>query len=136
MRPSDIFTICHERYEECKRLTVKLGAINTAASAKQETRRAPQITKVMAFALDFELAGKRALCNKKRKNYQQYRMFNLYFCEGLRAGDVKRMLEISEDTFWSWSNSIKHAVGRELSIRGLFPPGRYFKQPAFVREGE
>lgn len=136
MRPSDCFDICYERYTDCKRLAVKLGAINPAASAKKETRRAPQITKVMAFALDFEFAGKRALLNRKRSNYQQYRMFNLYFCEGLRAGVVKQILGISEDTFWSWSNAIRHQVGRELRTRGLFPPGQYFKQPAVLKGKE
>lgn len=129
MRPADAFEITHERYQQCKQLTVKLGAINPAACAKQETQRAPQITKVMAFCLDFELAGGKAL----KGHQKRLLMFQFHFCGQGDKERTKKALRIGESTFWYWSGEIKKAVGRELRKRGLYPPGNYFNSVTVER---
>jgi hypothetical protein len=39
------------------------------------------------------------------------------------------MLGISELTWSDWTDEIRRRVGRELLCAGMFPPGRYFRQP-------
>jgi hypothetical protein len=37
---------------------------------------------------------------------------------------------ISELTWSQWAEEIRERVGRELLRAGLYPPGRYFREPS------
>jgi hypothetical protein len=56
-------------------------------------------------------------------------LFRMYYLGGAEYHAARRMLGISELTWSDWTDEIRTRVGRELLRSGMFPPGRYFRQP-------
>jgi hypothetical protein len=56
-------------------------------------------------------------------------LFRMYYLGGAEYDAARRLLGISELTRADWTDEIRTRVGRELICAGMFPPGRYFRQP-------
>jgi hypothetical protein len=56
-------------------------------------------------------------------------LFRMYYLGGAEYHAARRLLGISELTWSDWTLEIRTRVGRELLRAGMFPPGRYFRQP-------
>lgn len=57
-------------------------------------------------------------------------LFRMYYLGGAEYQAARRLLGIGELTWTAWTDEIRTCVGRELLRRGIFPPSRYFRQPA------
>jgi hypothetical protein len=56
-------------------------------------------------------------------------LFRIYYLGGAEYHAARRLLGTSELTWSYWTAEIRTRVGRELLHSGMFPPGRYFRQP-------
>ncbi len=57
-------------------------------------------------------------------------MFRVYYLGGAEYQAARRHLGICERTWADWSEEIRRVVGRELTRAGVFPPSKYFREPA------
>jgi hypothetical protein len=138
VRPTDAFDICHEVYAHARELLEhKLGTIHPEASGKYMWR--PDVRpKLAEFVADFCLAGQRALSRSGGTSLaSRLALFRVYYCGGAEYHAARKHLGISELTWSVWSEEVRERVGRELLRSGLFPPGRYFREPsaAKLRQG-
>ncbi len=134
MRPTDAFDICHEVYVHARQvLEQKLSTLQIESSSKFLWR--PDVRPRLAeFVADFALAGQRAL--GARTLSSRLVLFRLYYLGGAEYHAARRQLGISELTWSNWAEEVRERVGRELLRAGLFPPGRYFREPSSAAEGK
>jgi hypothetical protein len=141
MRPIDAFDICHEVYVHARRvLDQKLGTLHPEAWRKYQWRPGSR-PKLAEFVADFALAGERALgaSNSSGRLASPNRasrlvLFRLYYLGGAEYHAARKQLGISELTWAQWADEVRERVGRELLRAGIFPPGRYFKEPSKSRK--
>jgi hypothetical protein len=57
-------------------------------------------------------------------------MFRLFYLGGADYQVARRHMGISELTWADWAEEIRGSVGRELTRAGMFPPFKYFQEPA------
>jgi len=137
VRPVDAFDICHEVYVHARRvLDQKLGTLHPEAWRKYQWRPAGR-PKLAEFVADFALAGERALGVSRSAGSGRLAsrlvLFRLYYLGGAEYHAARKQLGISELTWAQWADEVRERVGRELLRTGIFPPGRYFKEPSKSR---
>ena len=128
MRPGDAFDICHEVYVHARQvLDAKLTTTILERPADGLWR--PDIRPRLAeYVADFCLAGQRALGEPRLAS--RLILFRVYYCGGAEYRAARKQLGISELTWAAWADEIRARVGRQFLRAGLFPPGRYFREPS------
>jgi hypothetical protein len=130
VKASAVFDICHEVYVHARQvLDEKITTLNPDSSAKY-LWRPDHRPKLNEFVADFVLAGQRALDHPRLAS--RLILFRLYYCGGAEYHTARRFLGISELTWANWADEVRDRVGRELLRAGMFPPGRYFREPSGV----
>lgn len=130
-RRLDIFADVTRRYRSCRiLLDYKIGAINPAASAKQETRRESGIEKNIRFCADYLICGRNTLEVSYPRRYQ---FFILCFCGDLSYADAARRMQVSVNTLKDWAREIRLDVAPEMERLGLWPPQDYFEKSLAVQ---
>ncbi len=127
MRPRDAFAVCHVVYAAAREvLDHKLSTLHAESPAKFLWR--PNVRpRLSEYIADFALAGERALGAPRYAS--RLVMFRLYYLGGAEYHAARARLGISEMTWANWADEIRDRVGRELLRAGLFPPGKYFREP-------
>jgi hypothetical protein len=83
------------------------------------------------YLADFAMAGEAALQRDRgRLRASRLILFRMYFLGGGQWRAVRALMGISELTWSDWVAEIKREVGNELMRRGVFPPGKYFREPS------
>jgi hypothetical protein len=139
------FDVCHDVYCAAREaIDTKMPTLNLESSGKYQWQpdRMPRLAE---YVCDFARAGERALefggrmgrasghgsqgyCEMRRAS--RMAMFRVYYLGGAEYQAARRHLGISELTWADWAEEIRGLVGRELTRSGVFPPSRYFQQPA------
>jgi hypothetical protein len=146
MRPKDAFDVCHEVYVHAREvLEQKLGTINPELSSKY-LWRPDNRPKLAEYVADFALAGERALGGRSRRGpsakplrvnskgagrplASRLILFRVHYLGGAPYERARKHLGISELAWSQWAEEVRERVGRELIRVGVYPPGRYFKEP-------
>lgn len=130
VKPELAFDVCWEVYRSAREvLESKHGvcALNWADATKFLWR--PDIRpRLNEYVADFALAGKAALDGPDHASRMV--LFRLYYL-GLAPYDKARhFLGLSERSWVTWTEQIRHGCGQELLHRGMFPPRKYFSEAA------
>ncbi len=120
--------MCHEVYVHARQvLEQKLATVNPELSSKYLWR--PDVRpKLSEYVADFALAGERALASPRVSS--RLILFRVYYLGRAPYEKARKHLGISELTWSQWAEEIRDRVGRELLRSGLYPPGRYFREPS------
>lgn len=129
MKTSEIFELCHSRYQSL-RGHLKQGAGKVQAVALERPsegyRWHPDRARACEYVADFERIGRHAL---RRPGWRgRLRLFETYFVAGAEYRRAIQLVGVSEGTFDYWFKEVKRTLGAEYSRTGLFPPSAYFQQ--------
>ncbi len=128
MRPRDAFDVCHEVYVHARHvLDQKLATVNPELSSKYLWRPDTR-PRLAEYVADFALAGERALGGPRLAS--RLALFRVYYLGRAPYEKARKHLGISELAWSQWAEEIRERVGRELLRSGLYPPGRYFREPS------
>lgn len=126
----DVFAEVYGRYRSCRMLLDhKIGCINPAASAKQETRRESGKEKNLRFCADFLICARNAIGTRKNIRFE---FFKMSFCDQLDTRFVCSRLQIAEGTAKRWRHELKLDVAAEFERLGIYPVQDYFDTPNTV----
>ncbi len=133
MRARDAFDICYEVYVGARQvLEEKRFTVNPEFVA-DGLWRPDNKPKLAEYVADFALAGERALGGARGGSPRlasRLILFRVYYLGRAPYHQARRHLGISELTWSQWAEEIRERVGQELLRSGLYPPGRYFREPS------
>lgn len=127
MRDHEVFDVCHEVYRACQAiLENKVSTIKLDMCPKY-LWHPDRLPKVAEYAADFSIVARKVLDKPMLKG--RWALFRLYF-EG--KTEYKRaivLMRLRDSMFDRWADEVKFLVGRELKYQGLWPIGKYFREP-------
>jgi hypothetical protein len=130
LKPRDCFDICWDAYRNARtEIDERAGIRALDASDLRDENWRPRVRPLLAdFCVDFQRAGERALSGPhSASRLILFRVFYLGLAPYERA---RPLVGIGELTWARWTEEIRDRVGRELRRAGIFPPGRYFREPS------
>ncbi len=127
VKPELAFDVCWEVYRGAREvLETKRGvsALNWKDTGKFLWR--PDFrARLNEWVADFALAGQAALDGPEYASRMV--MFRLYYLGLAPYESARHFLGLSEHSWVTWSEEIRHRCGRELLRRNMFPPRKYFQ---------
>lgn len=145
---NDAFLICHEIYQAARELVNARVPTTQLTSTSKFLWRPDLRPRLVEYVADFARAGERALkaetdCRtpKARGNHAAFGakkvprasrliLFRLYYLGGAEYEAARHVMGLSERTWSDWAEEVRARVGSELIRAGMYPPGRYFRQPS------
>lgn len=118
------FDVCYDVFVEIREVAYLRLPTTNFESIGDGLWRPQTRPKMVDFAADFGLAGKKALSGRKHGKYLL--LFDVHFLGGAPYHAARRHMGISELTWSIWVDEIKRRVGEELLGRKIFPPAKYF----------
>lgn len=121
--------MCHEVYRICQ-ATLE----NKVSTIKMDVEGCPKILwhpdrlpKVAEFAADFCIIARRALDRPMMK--RRWELFRIYFEGQTEYKQAAHQMGLRPSMFDRWVEEVKFLVGRKLKYEGLWPVGKYFREP-------
>ena len=122
--PFFAFDVCQDAYRRCVEQCGHIHALDPTAF-KEHRWRPDRKPRPEDYIADFWLAGHEALDREKLQS--RVVLFDLYFT-GTCPYEVARLwFGLSELGWVRWTEDIRRIVGKELIVRKIFPPKRYFE---------